>query len=58
MAGKPKPITCKSFLIEPDGRVVPFDELTPERRKEYAEHAGNQMAKTLQNFWSQHPNEL
>lgn len=55
MAAKQKPLTCRAFLKEPDGTIVPFEELTEERRKEFAEHAGNQMAKVLQEYWSQHP---
>ena len=58
MAGKPIPLTGQSFLIEPDGTATAFSDLSEERKKEYAEHAGNVMAKSLQNYWSQHPNEL
>ena len=58
MAGKPKPLTCKAFLIEPDGSIVPFDELSAERKKEFAEHAGTVMAKKMQECWSADPNAL
>lgn len=57
MAGKPKPLKIGStYLVDKDGNAKKIS--TEELREVFGKHAGEVMAKALQNYYSQHPNEF
>ncbi len=55
MAGKE--LTCVSYVIMPDGRSVPADELTPEEAAEWQRHMTARLEEGMREFYTQHPEE-
>ena len=57
MAKKNK-LTCKSFVIFPDGRTVPVEELTPEEKTEWQRRMLRRLSENMSDYYTQHPEEF
>lgn len=57
MAGKRQEITCRSFVIMPDGRTVPVEDLTDSERETWHAHMRERLSTGLSAYYSQHPEE-
>ena len=57
MAGKRKELTCVSYVIMPDGRTVPVDELTPEESAQWQENMRRRLSENMSAYFTQHPEE-
>ena len=53
--GAKKELTCVSFVIMPDGRTVPADELTAEEHAQWQENMRRRLSENLSDFYTQHP---
>ena len=50
-----KELTCVSFVIMPNGRTVPADELTAEEHAQWQENMRRRLSENLSDFYTQHP---
>ena len=53
--GAKKELTCVSFVIMPDGRTVPADELTAEEHAQWQENMRRRLSENLSDYYTQHP---
>lgn len=44
-------------MILPDGRTVPFEELTEEQRTAFRERAAQRLSARMSDYYTQHPEE-
>lgn len=58
MAGKRQEITCRSFVIMPDGRTVPVEELTEEERAQWHRSMKERLSEAMSGYYTQHPEEF
>lgn len=57
MAGKRKELTCVSYVIMPDGRTVPADELTEAERAQWQKNMLRRLSENMSAYFTQHPEE-
>lgn len=57
MAGKRKEITVKCFVLMPDGRTVPVEELTEEERAAWHRRQLERLSETMSDYYTQHPDQ-
>ena len=57
MAGKRKELTCKCFVIFPDGRTVPVEELTPEEHAQWQKNMLRRLSENMSDYYTQHPEQ-
>lgn len=57
MAGKRKEITVRCFVIMPDGRTVPVEDLTDEERAEWHRRQLRRLSEDMSDYFTQHPEE-
>ena len=57
MAGKRREITVRSFVIMPDGRTVPVEDLTDEERAEWHRRQLQRLSEAMSDYYTQHPEE-
>lgn len=50
-------LTCRSYIQQPDGSLTAVDDLTEEERAAFGERIAQRMGKTLNEFFSVHPEE-
>ena len=50
-------MTCVSFVIFPDGRTVPVEELTPEEKTEWQRRMLRRLSENMSDYYTQHPEE-
>ena len=55
--GRDREITCRSFVIMPDGRTVPVEDLTDSERETWHAHMRERLSTGLSAYYSQHPEE-
>ena len=52
-----KELMCTSFVIMPEGRTVPVDELTPEETAQWQRHMAARLGEVMSDYYTQHPEE-
>lgn len=57
MAGKRKEITVQCFVIMPDGRTVPVEDLTDEERAEWHRRQLQRLSETMSDYYTAHPEQ-
>ncbi len=55
MAGKE--LTCVSYVIMPDGRTIPADELTQEEAAAWQASMAGRLGEDMSDYYTQHPEE-
>ena len=55
--GAKKELTCVSFVIFPDGRTVPADELTPEEHAQWQQNMLRRLSENMSDYYTQHPEQ-
>lgn len=55
MAGKRKEITVKCYVLMPDGRTVPVEDLTEVERAAWHERQLQRLSENLSDYYTQHP---
>ena len=53
--GAKKEITCVCFVLMPDGRTVPVEDLTEEERAEWHRRQLKRLSEDLSAYYTQHP---
>ena len=56
-SGGRRELTCVSFVIFPDGRTVPVEELTPEERAQWRENMRRRLSENMSDYYTQHPEQ-
>lgn len=57
MAGKRREITVKCFVLMPDGRTVPVEDLTEEERAEWHRRQLERLSEGMSEYFTQHLTE-
>lgn len=57
MAGRKNDITCVCYMIMPDGRTIPFEELTAEERAEWKKRVLQRLSDGMSAYYTQNPEE-
>lgn len=57
MSGKRREITVRCFVIMPDGRTVPVEDLTDEERAEWHRRQLQRLSEAMSDYYTQHPEE-
>ena len=57
MAGKRKELTVVCYVIMPDGRTVPVEDLTEEERAEWHRRQLKRLSEDLSAYYTQHPED-
>ena len=57
MAGKRKEITVVCYVLMPDGRTVPVEDLTEEERAEWHRRQLQRLSEDMSDYYTQHPTE-
>ena len=52
-----KELTCVSFVIMPDGRTVPAEELTAEENAAWQRRMLQRLSENMSDYYTQHPEE-
>lgn len=56
--GGARELTCVSFVLLPDGRAVPPEELTKEERECWQQDLRERLSETMSAYYAQHPTEF
>lgn len=48
-------LTCRCFVMMPDGRSVPVEELTREERDQWRENMRRRLSEDMSAYFTQHP---
>ena len=56
-SGQSRELGFVCYMILPDGRTVPFDELTQEQREAFRERAVKRLSERMSDYYTQHPAE-
>ena len=56
-SGKSRELGFVCYMILPDGRTVPWDELTEAQRTAFRERAAQRLSARMSDFYTQHPEE-
>lgn len=55
---KRKELTCVSFVVFPDGRTVPVEELTEQERETWHARMRERLSEAMSGYYTQHPEEF
>lgn len=53
--GKRGELRCVSYVVMPDGRSVPVDELTQEEKEQWQRRMLERLGENMSDYYSQHP---